>query len=151
MTASKPERQSAILELVQRHRVSSQRELRELLAERGVEVNQGTLSRDLRDLRLVKTPAAGGGAFYASPDSGDTSPALERLLPALFVSADGTGNLLVLRTVTGGAQPVALAIDQEDWPELLGTIAGDDTILLILRDAELLEPIQQRLEELAEG
>ncbi len=76
------------------------------------------------------------GGHYTLPEEWEHSPPLESLLPTLFVSAEGTGNLLVVRTMTGGAQAVALGIDWEEWPEVLGTIAGDDTILLILRDAE---------------
>jgi transcriptional regulator of arginine metabolism len=149
MPKTKAQRQKAIRDAVNGSRVASQRELRELLAERGFTVNQATLSRDLHELRLVKVPAAGGGSYYAEVEDGESAAALERLLPALFLSAEGTGNQLVVRTVTGGAQPVALAIDQEDWPELLGTIAGDDTILLILKEAKTRGALTRRLEKLA--
>ncbi len=149
MSNTKADRQQAILQLVRERRLSSQRELQGQLAELGFEVNQGTLSRDVRELRLVKVPAAGGGAYYALSDEQESAATLDRLLPALFLRAEGTGNLLVVRTVTGGAQPVALAIDQEDWPELLGTISGDDTILLILRDPDRLTELGERLRSLA--
>lgn len=146
----KRERHAAILELVREHRVTSQEHLRELLAERGLEVTQATLSRDIRELRLVKVPDADGGMHYTlPPEAWDQTPPLERLLPTLFVSAEGTGNLLLLKTLTGGAQPIAIAIDWEEWPEILGTLAGDDTILLILRDPEHLGTIQRRIEEIA--
>lgn len=151
MAGSKQARQDAILEIVGRERIGSQRSLQEELAKRGIGVNQATLSRDVRELRLVKTPASGGGAYYTVVEDAETTATLDRLLPALWVSAEGTGNLLVIRTVTGGAQPVALAIDQEDWPELLGTIAGDDTILLILRDVADRPGLEARLRGLAEG
>ncbi len=95
-------------------------------------------------------PDADGRAYYSlPPETWDQTPRLERLLSTLYVGAEGTGNLLVVKTLTGGAQPVALAIDWEEWPEVLGTIAGDDTILVILRDAAHLRTIQRRLEELA--
>ncbi len=146
----KPERQAAIRELVASHRVTSQEHLRELLGERGLEVAQATLSRDIRELRLIKVPDAEGRSHYTlPPESWDNSPALTRLLPALFVGAEGTGNLLVVRTLSGGAQAVAEALDWEEWPEVLGTVAGDDTILLILRDPARLADIQRRVEELA--
>ncbi len=144
---SKRQRHAAILELVQENRIPSQESLRELLAKRGFDVTQATLSRDIRELRLVKVPDSGGHARYAlPPETWEQTPPLQRLLPTLFVGAEGTGNLLVLKTLTGGAQPVAVALDWEEWPEILGTIAGDDTILVILRDATQLESVQSRIE-----
>jgi transcriptional regulator of arginine metabolism len=74
-----------------------------------------------------------------------------RLLPTLFTAAEGVGNLLVVRTLAGGAQAVAEALDWEEWPEVLGTLGGDDTILVILRKPEQLPIIQRRLEDLAGG
>ncbi len=143
-------RHAAIREIVREGRYASQEELREALAERGFDVTQATLSRDIRELRLLKVPdAEGGSAYTLPPEAWDQTPKLERLLAALFVGAEGTGNLLVLKTLAGGAQPVAVAIDWEEWPEVLGTIAGDDTILMILRDAAHLGTVQRRLEELA--
>ena len=147
---AKPERHAAIREIVARQRVTSQEHLRELLASRGVDVAQATLSRDIRELRLIKVPDAEGGQHYTMPpESWENSPAIARLLPALFVGAEGTGNLLVVRTLSGGAQAVAEALDWEEWPEVLGSVAGDDTILLILRDAARLGEIQRRIEDLA--
>lgn len=146
----KRERHAAILDLVREHRIASQEHLRELLAERGFEVTQATLSRDIRELRLIKVPDAEGGTHYTlPPEAWDQTPPLGRLLPTLFVSAEGTGNLLVIKTLIGGAQPIALAIDWEEWPEVLGSVAGDDTILLILRKPSQLQTIQRRIEELA--
>ena len=147
---TKPKRHTAIRELVQSHRVTSQEQLRDLLELRGFDVTQATLSRDIRELRLIKVPDEDGPAHYTlPPESWDNAPALNRLLPALFLGAEGTGNLLVVKTLVGGAQAVAEAIDWEEWPEVLGTLAGDDTILLILRDASHLPAVQRRLEERA--
>jgi transcriptional regulator of arginine metabolism len=146
----KPQRHAAILEVVRGQRVPSQEVLRELLSERGFEVAQATLSRDLRELGLVKLPDEHGGSAYAVPAHvTDPTPTLQRLLPALYLGADGVGNLLVVKTLTGGAQPVAVAIDWEEWPEVVGTVAGDDTVLLILRRPEQLQTLVRRLEELA--
>ncbi len=146
----KLQRQAAILELVRSQRIPSQEVLRELLAERGFEVAQATLSRDLRELGLIKTPDEHSGSAYAVPANvTDPTPTLERLLPALYLGAEGVNNLLVVKTLIGGAQPVAVAIDWEEWPEVVGTIAGDDTILLILRSPEQLPEVIRRLEELA--
>ncbi len=147
---NKHARHAAIRELVREGRYTSQEELREALAERDFDVTQATLSRDIRELRLIKVPdAEGGSAYTLPPEAWDQTPKLERLLANLFVGAEGTGNLLVVKTLAGGAQPVAVAIDWEEWPEVLGTIAGDDTILLILRDPRHLTTVQRRLEELA--
>ena len=147
---AKPQRHAAIRELVQSHRVTSQEQLRELLDGRGFEVTQATLSRDIRELKLIKVHDPEGGTHYTlPPESWDNAPALTRLLPALYLGAEGTGNLLVVKTLVGGAQAVAEAIDWEEWPEVLGTLAGDDTILLILRNASQLDAVQKRLEERA--
>lgn len=144
-------RQGAILELIKAKRVTSQMELRTLLADQGIVVTQATLSRDIRDLRLVKVPGADGTGHYTLPEEWEHSPPLESLLPTLFLSAEGTGNLLVVKTMTGGAQAVAIGIDWEEWPEVLGTIAGDDTILLILREPEAMDEVRRRIQEIAQG
>jgi transcriptional regulator of arginine metabolism len=146
---SKRDRQAAILALIRARRVTSQMELKDLLAHDGIDVTQATLSRDIRDLRLVKVPGANGGGHYSLPEEWEHTPPLETLLPTLFVSAEGTGNLLVVRTMTGGAQAVALGIDWEEWPEVLGTIAGDDTILLILREEGQTPDVRSRILEIA--
>jgi transcriptional regulator of arginine metabolism len=150
--SSKRERQAAILGVIRSHRISSQEELRErLLRDADIDVTQATVSRDIRELRLVKVPGADGTPVYTLPEEWENTPPLETLLPALYVSAEGTRNLLVVRTMTGGAQAVALAIDWEEWPEVLGTIAGDDTILLICREDQQTATVRQRLEEMAQS
>ena len=147
----KPQRHAAILELVRENRISSQEMLREQLMKRSIEVAQATLSRDIRELGLVKVPDEdGGGSVYTLPAGvTDPTPTLTRLLPSLYLGADGVGNLLVVKTLIGGAQPIAVGIDWEEWPEVVGTIAGDDTVLVILRDAGHRETVTRRLEELA--
>lgn len=146
----KLQRHAAILDLVRCNRVPSQDVLRELLARRGIEVTQTTLSRDIRELGLVKAPNPDGGSTYSVPPHiSDPTPALRRLLPSLYLGSEGSGNLLIIKTLIGGAQPIAVAIDYEDWPEVMGTIAGDDTILLILRGTNLRARVTSRLDELA--
>jgi len=146
----KRERHDAILSIVRNTRVTSQESLRELLAGHGFDVTQATLSRDIRELRLVKVHDADGSSTYTlPPDAWDQTPPLQRLLGSLFIGAEGTGNLLVIKTLTGSAQPIAVALDWEEWPEVLGSIAGDDTILLILRSPGQLTTVQKRIEELA--
>jgi transcriptional regulator of arginine metabolism len=138
-----------LLEILREERIPSQEVLREELAVRGFEVAQATLSRDLRELGVVKGADDEGSHYLVPADVTDPTPTLSRLLPALYVGAEGVGNLLVVKTLIGGAQPIAVAIDWEEWPEVLGTIAGDDTILLILRNPEHLDLMVHRLEELA--
>jgi len=147
---NKRARHEAIRQLVGGHRITSQEHLRELLAQRGFDVTQATLSRDIRELRIVKVPDAEGGMHYTlPPEAWEQTPPLRRLLSTLFVSVEGTGNLLLVKTLTGGAQAVAEALDWEEWPEVLGTLGGDDTILVILRSPDHLPVIQQRIEDLA--
>jgi transcriptional regulator of arginine metabolism len=144
-------RQAAILDLVAEHVVGSQEELRQLLLSRGMDVTQATLSRDLRDLHLARISEA-AGARYILPESlapDDDKPLLATLLPQLFARVDGVGELIVLHTVASGAQPIAEAIDQEEFPEVLGTIAGDDTILIVTRSPAARMALTERLRQLA--
>ena len=144
-------RQAAIRDLVESHVVASQEEFRQLLLTRGMDVTQATLSRDLRDLGLARVSAE-DGVRYVLPESlgdDDDKPLLGNLLPQLFSKISGVGELIVLHTVRSGAQPIAEAIDQEEFDEVLGTIAGDDTILIVTRSAEARAVLTQRLLVLA--
>jgi transcriptional regulator of arginine metabolism len=149
----KTQRHAAILRIIRRDRVASQEQLRELLRAEGFDVTQATLSRDIRELGLAKVAATDGGSHYApSPEDAGGSgvrPHLEQLLPTMLVSAEGVGPLLVLKTATGGAQPLALALDGAGWTEIIGTIAGDDAILVIARSERARRAVQTRLKELA--
>lgn len=152
MTVSKRERQHAILELIGSREIGSQEDLRQLLHKHGWDVTQSTLSRDLRDLRVARVPTPHGVRYVAggpSEDDGSRAP-LAAILPQLFSRLDGVGALLVLRTVIGGAQPVASAIDAEASPDILGTIAGDDTILMICRSEQARERVARRLAQLGQ-
>ena len=146
---SKRARHGEILEIIKHHRVASQEGLRELLQSQGIDVTQATLSRDIRELRLVKVPDADGASHYSLPEEWESTPPLETLLPTLFVSAEGVGNFLVVRTMKGGAQAIALGIDWEEWPEVMGTLAGDDTILIILRETAAVDVVRARLEHIS--
>jgi transcriptional regulator of arginine metabolism len=148
----KRKRHAAILELVGGQSVGSQEELRVLLHRRGWDVTQSTLSRDLRELRLARVPTP-EGVRYTVADGAISSaarPALDTLLPQLLTRVDGVGELIVVRTVPGGAQPVASALDGESWPDVLGTVGGDDTILVVCRSAVARERLERRLRKLAE-
>ena len=147
----KPERHEAILRLVGSHAVGSQEELRRLLLERGWQVTQATLSRDLREIGLVRAQT-GEGARYVRPESlgaDEDKPSLEALLPQLFDSVDGVSELLVLHTLPSGAQPIAEAIDAQGWQEIIGTIAGENTILIVCRSSQARGELAQRLRVMA--
>jgi len=148
--ARKSERQAAIRYIVETSPVASQEELRKLLLERGWEVTQSTLSRDLHEMGLARIPT-GDGARYALPQSaGDEDTAsLDMLLPSLFRKIDAVGELIVLKTATGGASPVAVALDAEELPDVVGTIAGDDTILIICRSRPARDRLVRRITRLA--
>lgn len=140
--ASRVARQARIVELVSRMAIRSQTELAKLLAAEGVDVTQATLSRDLDELGAVKLRGADGGApVYVIPEDGSPvrgvqggTSRLARLLGELLVSADGSANLTVLRTPPGAAQFLASAIDRAALHEVVGTIAGDDTVMVIARE-----------------
>ena len=146
---SKRIRHQKILEVLKQHRVTNHEALKDLLRADGTDVTQATLSRDMRELRVVKVTGADGVPHYSSPDEWESTPTLASLLPTLFQSAEGVGHLLVVKTLKGGAQTVAAGIDWEEWPEVLGTLAGDDTILVVLRDPSFTSGVQERIEEMA--
>ncbi len=143
---TKNARHQRIVEIVTQHEVRSQGELAELLAESGLRVTQATLSRDLVELDAVKVRTASGALVYAVPaEGGDRRPQtpgetaaaqarLSRLCGELLVSAEASANLVVLRTPPGAAQFLASAFDKAEFHDILGTIAGDDTVLVIGRD-----------------
>ncbi len=147
----KTRRHAAILRAVRGETVKSQEQLRELLRRQGFDVTQATLSRDIRELGLAKVSAPDGGSHYAPPRAGSAAigPPLEQLLPTMLVSLDAVGSLLVLKTATGAAQPLGVALDEAGWSDIIGTIAGDDTLLVIARSERARRAVQTRLQELA--
>lgn len=149
----KRDRQQAIREIITSHIVASHEELRVLLKDSGWDVTQSTLSRDLREMRVARMPTP-DGPRYVSPEAlADTSEAertlVEDVLPQFFSSLDGVGELLVLKTIYGGAQPVAEAIDDAEWKEVVGTIGGENTILIVCRSPAAREALEKRLVKLA--
>jgi len=159
---TKNARHRLIVDLVWNHEIRSQTELADLLAGHGVQVTQATLSRDLVELDAVKVRAASGALVYALPGEGGDRRAvapgesaaararLARLCAELLVSADASANLVVLRTPPGAAQFLASAFDKAEFPEILGTIAGDDTVLVIGRDPEGGDELVRRFLALAD-
>ena len=148
VVADKTDRQQAIREIVTARAVASQEELRKQMLRRGWDVTQSTLSRDLRELRLGRIPDGQGRVRYAFSDGGhgdDDGRQLEAMLPQLLVGVEGVQVLAVARTMKSGAQPVAEALDQLEWPDIAGTIAGDDTVLIICRSVPARERVVKRL------
>ncbi|MGH9601060.1 MAG: arginine repressor [Terriglobales bacterium] len=140
-------RHKAILELVRSHPVASQEELRHALRRRGSRVTQATLSRDIHELRLVKT-AEGYASVSGEPQSDPGLPPVGRLVREFVAEVRPAQNLLVLKTALGSAQPVAAAIDKEAWPEIVGTIGGDDAILIVCADRKAARQLARRLQEM---
>ena len=138
-------RQAAILRLIRDKAIGSQDELRSALAAEGIDVAQATLSRDLRELGLTKVSDGGVAAYRPQGVEGGIRPGLERLAPSLLVGTDGVGALLVARTVPGAAGALAAAIDRAAWPEVIGTIAGHDTVLVVTRGPREREEVAARL------
>jgi len=147
---AKNARQNSILQLIGSHDVSSQEELKHLLGERGLVVTQATLSRDLRELGIVRVPGE-NGTRYLLPEMvvDEAKPSLDNLLPQLFSRVDGVGELIVLHTLPGGAQPISEAVDAQGWPEVIGTIAGENTILIVCRSSNGRVAVTDRLFTLA--
>ncbi len=141
----KLQRHAAILRIVRERRIESQDGLREALAAESISVTQATLSRDIRELGLAKLVDPQGGSYYAHPHEGSLRPDLSQILPTLMVSLESTGPLIVIKTATGGAPAVAAALDQAGWKEVIGTLAGDDTLLIIAKNPRLRQVVEQRL------
>ena len=128
------------------HAVPNQETLRELLIKAGFDVTQATLSRDIRDLGLVKVQDAEGVPHYEAPSEEVLPPPpLAALVPQLLLKSEGVGPLLVLSTPTGSASALAAALDHEEWPEVLGSIAGDDTLLMITRSVAERKKLERRI------
>ncbi len=154
MALGRPQRQHRILRILEHHPVSSQAQLVQLLEAEGVIATQATVSRDLEDLGAVKVRMPGGAMAYAIPEytkernnSGDDH--LRRLMGEFVVDIAHNDSMIVLRTPPGSAHVVASALDRYGYPGILGTVAGDDTILAIVGDSTTTADIAAKLGELA--
>jgi len=143
-------RQAMILSIIEEKDIETQEELAEELRNRGIEVTQATVSRDIKELRLVKVLAPSGVYKYAAMDKGEPGVAdrLIRVFAESVISLDYANNLIVIKTISAGAMAAAAAIDAQDWPEILGCIAGDDTILVVVRNNELVHEVMERFNKL---
>ncbi len=139
----KTSRHTAIRDLIVKTSVTSQDELRRKLAQRGIHVTQATLSRDIRDLHLVKTST---GYALPSDQDDDDVPEIARVMEDFALEVRQAQNQLVLLTITGCAAPVSAAIDHLEWPEVVGTIAGENTVLIICPDNRKASTLKSKIE-----
>jgi transcriptional regulator of arginine metabolism len=155
--AMKTERLDAIREVLAKSMVANQDELRRKLRRRGIEVTQATLSRDIHELRLSKGPSGyslpnghrGTRAEAAVED--DSPPSVADMIESFGLRVRQAMNQVVVRTVMGGAQPLAAALDYEEWPEVVGTVAGDDTVLVICPDLRRASEVETQLRTMLES
>lgn len=147
MSLGKKFRHGQILRLVDGQRIGNQEELRRRLAQQRLRVTQATLSRDLQELKLIKTPEGYKSAAGLPEDSAPLPP-LARALGEFLLDIRPAENLLVLKTPPSGAQPLAAAVDGSKFPEIAGTIAGDDTVLIITANKKAREALQRKIEAL---
>ena len=143
MSARKKERRSLILHIISGEPISTQKELLHRLLEHGVRTTQATLSRDIRDLGLVKVAVAGNGYCYLPGSSRPSEAPL--VAEGVVLSITRAGNLLIVRTRPGFAQSVAASIDALSWGEVLGTVGGDDTVLIVLGGQKEALGVEKRL------
>lgn len=152
----KDQRLNAIREVLANSLVTSQDELRRKLRRRGIEVTQATLSRDIHELQLFKGPSGYSlpnghrGTSAAVAEEDDAPPSIEEMIESFGLRARQAMNQVVVRTVMGGAQPVAAALDREGWTEVVGTVAGDDTVLVICTDTKRAGEVESRLRKMLE-
>ena len=147
----KSERHAMIVTIIKEQVISTQEELGETLKSRGVLVTQATLSRDIKELGLIKVSTMDGTYRYSLPQdrtSGDVMRRAQRMLEDAVVSVDIAENLIVIKTMSGTAQGVAAAFDDLEWSEVVGTVAGDNTILAVIRNKEQAAEVIKRLHHL---
>jgi len=140
-------RQRAVLDTLRHGPILNQEDLQRALRKRGFRVGQATLSRDIRDLNLSKT-AAGYTLPQGESAAGLALPPVQRLVREFVLDVRPAQNLLVVKTITGSAQPVAAALDEQEWEEMVGTIAGDDAILIVCPDKDAARKVAARIEEM---
>ncbi len=147
-------RQKKIAELVQGNRLETQEELATALRDAGFSVTQATVSRDIKEMGLIKIPGDNNTSYYAVPGR-ETVRFSEDRLKRLFINSvqyiDSSENLIIIKTLPGEAQGVASAVDQSGWPEIIGTVAGDDTIMVVIKPKSMTAAVHKRFHQLAGG
>ena len=143
---SRTRRQAAISELISRGLVASQSQLRAMLASQGLVVTQPTLSKDLAEIGAIRIRSPQGGLVYAlSDETGIPGATLDRLCADMLVGAQASANLVVVHTPPGGAQYLATGLDRANWDGVLGCVAGDDTVIVVTRDANVGQRVAAQL------
>lgn len=143
-------RQVAILDIIEKQEIETQEELASALNARGIRVTQATVSRDIKELRLLKVLTPSGKYKYAAGDQADNNltDRFIRMLAESLLSVSSANNLIVVKTLSGSANVAAEALDSMHWPEVLGTLAGDNTVLLIIRSNEETITVTSRIREM---
>lgn len=147
-------RQHKILEIIRRQHIGTQEELLSELRKSGIMVTQATISRDIKELGLVKVPFKNNEFYYASPGESrlhHSEERLKRLFISSVVGLDASENLIIIKTNPGGAQGVASAVDLAGWDEIIGTVGGDDTILVVVKPKEAAGAVLERFTDLLGG
>lgn len=146
-------RQTQIIRLIEQYHIETQEELAERLNQSGFQVTQATVSRDIRELHLIKVADGQGKSRYSiiQNDVGHLSKKYTRVLKDAYVSMDTAGNLLVMKTVPGMAMAAGAALDALGWPEILGCIAGDDTIMCAIHSPQDAKLVMSKLVKIVEG
>ena len=141
-------RHATIKEIIENHVIETQEELAEALSRKEIKVTQATVSRDIKELMLIKVPADEGRYRYAFPRENNTAflqPRMERIFQDSVVGMDYSGNIIVIKTLPGTAQAVAAAIDNTKWPDIIGTVAGDDNILVVVKPIDAVCKVMGKL------
>lgn len=144
----KNNRQTMIVSIIKELNIGTQEELGDALKSRDIQVTQATLSRDIKELGLVKVPTLDGSYRYSLPQDrtpGDLMRRAQRMLDDAVIAIDSAENIIVIKTMSGTAQGVAAAFDELEWPEVVGTVAGDNTIMVVIRNKTQVEEVLNRL------
>ena len=147
----KAARHARILDIIGRQAIETQDELAEALRQTHIDVTQATVSRDIKELMLIKVPVGDGRYRYAYPASKDalfSNKRMERLFQDSVTGMDFSENIIVVKTLPGTANAVASALDHAGWPDILGTVAGDDSILVVVKPKEAARTVMKKLEAL---
>lgn len=148
---NKNSRQKMIQKIIEKEEISTQFELAERLKKQGFNVTQATVSRDIKEIGLIKIPIEGNLSKYSMPVNisvGNIAERMRRMFMDNAVSVNSAENIIIIKTLPGTAQGLAACLDQSSWPEIIGTIAGDDTILLIIKEKNLVEGLIQKFDSL---
>lgn len=147
----KSRRQRRILEMIDQEDIATQKEMANRLQEEGFPITQATVSRDIKDLQLSKIPTGSGSYRYCRPQGTVQSGKRQMVFQEFLTSYDFSENMVVLKSAPGNANTIASVLDEDPWPEVIGSIAGDDTVLLIIKPMSQVPTVLERIRETLEG